>query len=213
MPNVVRNLVGARIIKQYISYCKETGFDHLSERELYRVFKHCPAQQKKALQGVDNISADGLHGVEMLGDVIRKLGERDKKCEWVTEAVNLLLTFKSYLKGSYRLHISTSSSCPDHCTVFALSDSLGTAFPEKCDHSHELVCNNCKSLYHLENLIKNAFSDQSQRKICSMMYRSVLRQSMYGNNIYYEQYTETRQGKMSWPHSILEEFLSCKILQ
>ena len=59
MPNVVRNMVAARIIKQYLSYCKETGFSHLSERELYRVFKYCPAQQKKALQGLDNISADG----------------------------------------------------------------------------------------------------------------------------------------------------------
>ena len=46
MPNVVRNMVAARIIKQYVSYCKEIEFNHLSERELYRVLKYCPAQQK-----------------------------------------------------------------------------------------------------------------------------------------------------------------------
>ena len=45
MPNVVCNMVAARIIKQYISYCKEIAFSHLSERELYRVLKYCPAQQ------------------------------------------------------------------------------------------------------------------------------------------------------------------------
>ena len=39
MPNVVRNMVAARIIKQYVSYFKEIAFNHLSERELYRVLR------------------------------------------------------------------------------------------------------------------------------------------------------------------------------
>ena len=33
MPNVVRNMVAVRIIKQYASYYKETTFNHLSGRE------------------------------------------------------------------------------------------------------------------------------------------------------------------------------------
>jgi len=74
-------MVAARIIKQYVSYCKEIAFSHLSERELYRVLKYCPAQQKKALHGLDNISADGLRGVEKLENVIGKLGERGKSSE------------------------------------------------------------------------------------------------------------------------------------
>ena len=51
MPHVVRNMVAARIIKQCVSYCKEIAFNHLSERELYRVLKYCPAQQKKSTKG------------------------------------------------------------------------------------------------------------------------------------------------------------------
>ena len=43
---VVRNMVAARIIEQYVSYCKEIEFNHSSERKLYRVLKYCPAQQK-----------------------------------------------------------------------------------------------------------------------------------------------------------------------
>ena len=159
MPNVVRNMVAARIIKQYVSYCKEIAFNHLSERQLYRVLKYCPAQQRKALQGLDNISADGRCGVEKLENVIRKLGERGKSSEWVTGVINLLMAFKSYLKDSYRLHVSTSSRCPDPCNTFALSDPSELKFSEECDHSHDLVCNNCENLYHLESLMKNAFSD------------------------------------------------------
>jgi len=159
MPNVVRSMVAARIIRQYVSYCKEIAFNHLTERALYRVLKYCQAQQKKALQGVDNISADGLRGVEKLENVIRKLGERGKSSEWVTGVINLSMAFKSYLKGSYRLHFSTSSRCPDHCIIFALSDPSEPEFSEECDHSHDLVCNDCERLYHLESLMKNGFSD------------------------------------------------------
>lgn len=99
MPNVVRNIISARIIKQYISYCKDTQFAHLSERELYRVLKFCPAQQRKALQGLDIISADGLRGIEMIDNIIRKLGERGMSQEWVLRVHNILHTYKSYLKS------------------------------------------------------------------------------------------------------------------
>ena len=77
----------------------------------------------------------------------------------MTEVINLLMAFKSYLKSSYCLHVSTSSRCPDHCSRFALSDPLEPAFSEECDHSHDVVCNDCEHLYNLENLINNAFSD------------------------------------------------------
>ena len=38
MPNVVRNMVAARVIKQYVLYCKEIAFNHLSERRSCTVF-------------------------------------------------------------------------------------------------------------------------------------------------------------------------------
>ena len=69
------------------------------------------------------------------------------------------MAFKSYLKDCYRLHVSTSSRCPDHCSLFALSDPSEPEFSEECDHSHDLVCNDCEGLYNLESLMKNAFSD------------------------------------------------------
>ena len=190
MPDVVRNMVAATIIKQYVSYCKEIAFNHLSERELYRVLMYCPAQQKKSTQGLDNISADGLRGVKRLENVIRKLGERGKSSEWVTGVINLLLAFETYLKDSSRLHVSTPSRCPDHCSMFALSDPSEPEFSEECDHSHDLVCNDCERLYLIESLMKYAFSDRScfltamtKRKIKSTMCKFLWSQSMPGNVI------------------------------
>ena len=190
MPNVVRNMVATRIIKQYVSYCKEIAFSHLSDRELYSVWKYCPAQQKKALQGLDNICADGLRGVEKLENVIRKLGERGNSSEWVTGVINLLMAFKSYLKDSYRLHVSTSSRCPDHCSMFASSDSSEPEFSEECDHSHDLLCNDCERLCHLESLMKMFsqtqklfFAAMTKREINSTMCKFLWSQSMPGNVI------------------------------
>ena len=79
MPNVVRNIIESRIIEQYIIYCQEIGFECLKERELYRILKNCPAQQRKALQELDNISADGLQSVERLEEIIKKIGEKGRK--------------------------------------------------------------------------------------------------------------------------------------
>ncbi|CAH3193992.1 unnamed protein product [Porites evermanni] len=107
----------------------------------------------------DETWAELTRSVEKLENVIRKLGERAKSSEWVTGVINLLMAFKSYLKDSYRLHVSTSSRCPDHCSTFAFSDPSEPEFSEECDHSHDLVCNDCENLYHLESLMKNAFSD------------------------------------------------------
>lgn len=64
----------------------------------------------------------------------------------VSDVCNSLSTLKRYLKGSYRLNISSSSRCPDHCSVFALSDPQKAAFSKSCDnHDHDLVCDDRSS--------------------------------------------------------------------
>ena len=40
-----------------------------------------------------------------------------------------------------------------------MSDPSEPEFSEECDHSHDFVWNDCENLYHLESLMKNAFSD------------------------------------------------------
>ena len=107
IPNVVRNIITSRILKQYMAYCKETGFECLSTWELYRILKFCPAKQKQALQGLDNTSADGLRSIECLEDIARKLSERGRSLEWVRKTIDGLTNLKRYLKSTYRLLFSS----------------------------------------------------------------------------------------------------------
>ena len=59
MPNIVRTVTRATIIAQYKEHCKEEEFSPLSERTMYRVLKVREASERKSLQGLDNIAADG----------------------------------------------------------------------------------------------------------------------------------------------------------
>ncbi len=161
MPNVVRNIITSRIFKQYMVYCKETGFECLSTRELYRILKFCPAKQKQALQGLDNTSADGLRSIERLEDIARKLGERGRSLEWVRSTIDGLTNLKRYLKSTYRLHISSQSECADHCDVYALSDPSNNEYSQRCDHTHDVSCSDCDRFEQLFDVMKASFADQS----------------------------------------------------
>ena len=58
-PNVIRNMIPSTIIKQYIAYCEETSFPHLSESSLRRILDVCPASTRRSLQGLDYFTANG----------------------------------------------------------------------------------------------------------------------------------------------------------
>jgi hypothetical protein len=53
-----------------------------------------------------------------------------------------------------QVHITESSSVPDHCRIFALSDKLGT-FGCKCEHEHDMVCVNCEQIHKLLSSLIN----------------------------------------------------------
>ena len=43
--------------------------------------------------------------------------------------------------------MSTSSPIASHYSVFALSDNTGPDLQQKCDHSHDELCENCENLH------------------------------------------------------------------
>ena len=45
-----------------------------------------------------------------------------------------------------QVHISSQSTVPDHCKVFALSDNKDQSFKSKCLHEHDSVCQNCEQV-------------------------------------------------------------------
>ena len=63
IPNAVRTVLKAEIIRLYTSACDKEGYTkdkrHPSERTLWNILNNCPASQRKKLAGLDNVASEG----------------------------------------------------------------------------------------------------------------------------------------------------------
>ena len=73
-------MVSSRLIRQYISFCQETGFEPASERTLYRIIDICSASKQKSMQGLDYFSTEEAQAFETLQIVVNTLEKGDADC-------------------------------------------------------------------------------------------------------------------------------------
>ena len=102
VPNVIRTLLPEKIVKQYQSYCKESGFEGLGRSTLLRILKTCAASMRKSLQGLDYISCLGVEAFDDLLEVIEVLGDAGEGMGWVKRQQHQLRESKRYLKSDYK---------------------------------------------------------------------------------------------------------------
>ena len=105
IPNVVRTSIPEQIVKQYQSYCMETGFSlPLSRSSLCRILKVCSASTRTSLEGLDYFSAEGAKAFDELIGVVDKLGdEYELGVSWSKEQIRKLKMAKRYLKSDYKV--------------------------------------------------------------------------------------------------------------
>jgi len=109
VPNVLRRSIPEQIVKQYNSYCDETGFRPLSRSTLCRILSVCAASTRTSLQGLDYFSADGSKAFDDIIDVVDKLGDKyGCTLAWSKEQISKLQTAKRYLKGDYKVKLSST---------------------------------------------------------------------------------------------------------
>ncbi|CAB3981551.1 SURP and G-patch domain-containing 1 [Paramuricea clavata] len=144
IPNVVRNLIPEQCIQQYEGYCKEVSFQPMSRSTLRRVLKVCSASARTSLQGLDYISAMGGQVFDDLENVVDMLGDRyGKGLAWAKQTNQKLKDAKRYLKGDYKIHISSNSEVAHHCRTYALSFPNNENYTTSCDHEHKGKCDRC----------------------------------------------------------------------
>lgn len=147
MPNVVRIVGRSTMIEQYFKHCSEEGVDPLGRSTLYRILEVREASQRKSLQGLDNIAAAGAEGFDTMNKIVDQLKDSGARVKWCQEIRDNLKDGKRYLKTEYRVHCQDNgSSCPDHCTCFALSDPQNPEFQGTCMHEHHVRCDDCETL-------------------------------------------------------------------
>ena len=158
MPNVVRIVHKAEIIRLYEAACEEEGYTHKpSTRTLWNILQMCPASQRKSLAGLDNVAADGSDAFDELSKILLKLESREPQRKEELRGLQQDLTKgKRYLKGDYKAHCKNlTSEIADHCRGFALSDPIDKKYQYPCDHDHKNRCNSCEDLKTVLNKFRN----------------------------------------------------------
>ena len=166
MPNVVRTVHKAEIIRLYEGACeksnhtKENGLP--STRTLWNILQNCPASQRKSLSGLDNIAAEGAESFDCIIGIMKFIASKNANMKNECDRIIKSLTKdKRYLKGEYKSNCGVASSeVADHCRPFALSDPKEPAFQKLCKHKHEKKCQDCEhlksSLNDVDYLIEKA---------------------------------------------------------
>ena len=114
---------------------------------LYRILQVREAFQRKSLQGLDNTAAAEAEGFDTMNKIVDQLKDSGASVKWCEEIRHNLKDGKRYLKTEYRVHCKDDkSSCPDHCTLFALSDPQNLKFQGTCLHKHHFCRNDCETL-------------------------------------------------------------------
>ena len=153
MPNVVRTVHKAEIIRLYEAACDEEGYDknsgRPSTRTIWNILDNCPSNQRKSLSGLDNIAAEGSDAFESIIKALQVVSSKCKeRSDLVKIATDALMERKRYLKGGYKAHCADEGGLrvADHCRLLALSDPKNKDFQKKCNHGHDKFCDNCENL-------------------------------------------------------------------
>ncbi|XP_052097174.1 uncharacterized protein LOC127732145 [Mytilus californianus] len=160
VPDVVRTACHATMIQMYESFCEEDCFTPLCRSSLYNILNACAASKRRNLHGLDNITADGHSAIECIEGLVAVL---EKEGAITTEKKTSLLqqvkSGKNYLKGDFKLHVSKSSECADHCIRYGLSDPKDVDYRSDCPHEHTVTCDRCENLVTLfEDISKLEFN-------------------------------------------------------
>ena len=90
IPNVIRNMIPQRIVKQYMQYCYGTNFKPFSPSTMLRILC-CSATVRKSLQGLDYIAAEGAKGFDDLHRILDRLGEDGLRRDLLSIIKNVLM--------------------------------------------------------------------------------------------------------------------------
>ena len=194
MPNVVRTVTRTTMINQYLQYCDEERFSPLSNQTLYKILEVREASQRRSLQGLDNIATDGAAGFETLEKIVDELKSLGADSKWCVQSKTALKVCKRYLKTEYPINCrdGQSSTCPDHCRNFALSDNSDDAFKVECDHAHDTVCNSCESL----KTVLREMEDQIRNELIAFYSKD------HQEDILYD-FVKAKQSILDWKAHIL----------
>ena len=146
LPNVVRTELRSTMINQYFEFCKEQ-FEATSRSFLFKILDLREASQRKSLQVLDNIAAEGAAGFQTVARIIDDVEKGGGNKQWRSIAKRRLRDSKQYLKTDYPVQYKPyESTCADHCKKFAVSDGCDPDLQALCTYQRIESCDQRQTL-------------------------------------------------------------------
>ena len=167
LPHAVVTAMRSHVIQEYKHYCQEQLLlqkgQYLPDFSLWRILINIKPSQKRAMAGLDNITANGLTGFLFSEDIVSTLTDAKLK----RASLRQLEQSKRYLKIGYRLHCETFSNCDTHCTGFALRNTTSESLQIELNHLRNETGHQCALLMStieaITNLVTDVSSDEDER--------------------------------------------------
>ena len=110
--NAILTMKYSHTIAFYKDICQEINYSAMSDTSLWRVLHRINPSQRKALAGLDDFTAAGMNGFQVLLGIAEKWKYQD--------IAKSLHKGKRYLKSNYPAKCSEDSTFCSHSTAFAL---------------------------------------------------------------------------------------------
>ena len=137
--NAILTMKFSHTIAFYKESCIEMNYAPMSDASLWRILHGINPSQRKALAGLDDVTAAGMNGFQMLLNIAEKW-----KCK---DLVKSLEKGKRYLKSNYPVRCGEQSNLKSHCTTFALSDPSDADLCHAYDVCDNEECTDCMNLF------------------------------------------------------------------
>ena len=129
----------------------------MSDTSLWRALHSIKSSQRKALAGLDDVTAAGMNGFQVLINVANKW-----KCPDIIKSFE---KGKRYLKSDYLVRCRERSTVKSRSTLFALSNTTSTdlsKYPQTVDNK---VCTECIDLISSLNKLKEIVKESNDEDL------------------------------------------------
>ena len=174
IPKAMLTVTKSHVIGLYRQYCETLSFKSLSDKTMYAILSELKLTQRKALSGLDNVSAAGVSAISDLAETVRfKLNFSSQEKSALLKRIEQAAR---YLKLEYKINCTKEChQVGSHCPHHAISDPKNKLLSVKCDQVHDRSCSNCENVLEIFSLISDHCSqdtvlNQDERSKADLLY-------------------------------------------
>ena len=108
MPNVIRTVHKAEVIRLYEGACDKDGYNREngrpSTRTLWNIINNCRASERKTAASLDNVAADRSDAFDLITNIMQFIASRESDMKTkIEENMTQLTNRNRCLKGEYKV--------------------------------------------------------------------------------------------------------------